>query len=254
MRPNPNPTRISGALWWLINALTDLTPTSFVDEQGGVWVRQPGSHADAGWLKVNRPNDYSLRGPLQQNGPQQYGRAWDWTFPSAQAGNYDAIVMYSARIKNAWNTNDPRTYGIFEMLCEADYDYDPEGYVFYPTHTFRVPDRSHKWHIHLGILTTFINDMDAMDAIYSIFVGETLTQYHNRKNPQHNDQEDEVKSVYAEGRGWARVGSVFQPLTNQVIANVNAKVFTGGSSQILTAEEYDTLKASYAPEDVRQPI
>lgn len=69
-----------------------------------------------------------------------------------------------------------------------------------------------------------------------------------------DDQEVEVKFIYASGRGWARVGSVFQPLTNQVIANVNAKVFTDGNSQTLTAEEYDTLKASYAPEDVRQPI
>lgn len=68
------------------------------------------------------------------------------------------------------------------------------------------------------------------------------------------DQEDEVKFIYASGRGWARVGSVFQPLSNQVLANVNAKVFTGGNSHTISDSEYDSLKASYAPEDVRQPI
>lgn len=252
MRTNPNPLRISGPLWWLINALTDLTPTSFVDENGGVWVRQKGSHADAGWLKVNYPNDYSLRGPLQQNGPQQYGRAWDWTFPSAQSGNYDAIVMYSARIKNAWNTNDPRAYPIFEVLCESDYDYDPEGYVFYPTHTFRVPDRSHKWHIHLGILTAFIDDMGAMDAIYSILSGESLEHYHNRKNPKPDQEEPDVRLIYAAGRGWARVGTVFQPITTQDAANANAAIF--GDAEVKNAEYYDALKATYAPTDVREPI
>lgn len=251
MRSNPNPTRISGALWWLINALTDLTPTSFVDEQGGVWVRQPGSHADAGWLKLNRPNDYSLRGPLQQNGPQGYGRAWDWTFPSAQAGNYGAIVQYSSRIRDAWNTDDPRTYPIFEVLCEADYDYDPEGYVFYPTHSFRVPDRSHKWHIHLGVLTAFIDDMEAMDAIYSIFSGESLSQYQIRKNPP-PVQEDDMKFYYTAGRGWYRVGATFQPITTQAAANVNAEAF--GNAVTKSVEFHDALKATYAPADVREPI
>jgi hypothetical protein len=174
---NPNPTRISAPLWWLITKCTDLTPTSFVNEHGGVWVRQAGSHSDAGWLKTNLPNDYSLKGTKQQNGPQQYGRAWDWTFPSAQGGNYDAIVLYSARLKKAWETNDPRAYPIFEALCEADYDYDPEGYVFYPTKTFRVPDRTHKWHIHLGILTAYINDQAAMEAVWSILRGESLAAW-----------------------------------------------------------------------------
>lgn len=72
--------------------------------------------------------------------------------------------------------------------------------------------------------------------------------------PKPVTQEDEVQIVYASGRGWARVGSVFQPLTNQVIANVNAKTFSGGNSLTLTAGEYDSLKASYGPEDVREPI
>lgn len=250
MRTNPNPLRISDALWWLINMCTDDTPTSFVDEHGGVWVRQPGSHADAGWLKLNRPNDYSLRGPLQQNGPQNFGRAWDWTFPSAQAGNYDAIVKYSSRIRKAWESNDPRTFGIFEVLCEADNDYDPEGYVFYPTKSFRVPDRTHKWHIHLGILTTYIADMEAMDAIWSIFSGETLTEYHARKNPVPDvGGEDTMEFVYASGRGWALFSSdrrVFNgAILTQDEANAVARVL-GRSARVISASDYDTFSAILA--------
>ncbi len=247
MRPNPNPVRISEPLWWLINELTDLTPTSFVDEHGGVWVRQPGSHADAGWLKVNRPNDYSLRGPLQQNGPQQYGRAWDWTFPSAQAGNYAEIVKYSARIRKAWNEGDPRTYPLFEVLCEADNDYDPEGYVFYPVKDFRVPDRTHKWHIHLGILTAYINDWDAMRGLRSLFAGEPI------QPPVINipdiGGEDTMEFVYASGRGWALFSSdrrVFNgAILTQDEANAVARVL-GRSARVISASDYDTFSAILA--------
>lgn len=62
----------------------------------------------------------------------------------------------------------------------------------------------------------------------------------------------DVEMIYAVGRGWARVGSVFQPLTTQSGADVNAVLF--GDAERKTAEYYDALKATYAPEDVREPI
>lgn len=192
-RPNPNPARISAPLWWLVCTATDDTPTAFAAEQGGTWAQQPGSHSDAAWLKANRPNDYSLRGAKQQNGPQQYGRAWDWTFPSAQRGDWSEIGVYSLRVKKAWETNDPRMFGVFEILCQTPEDKQPEGYVFYPDKLFRVPDSSHEWHMHLGILTQYINDQAAMEALWSVLSGESLAAWRARTATTSQGDDDMIR-------------------------------------------------------------
>ncbi|GAA1026809.1 hypothetical protein GCM10009557_05810 [Virgisporangium ochraceum] len=192
MATNPNPKRISTAMWdRLIVPCCNLTTTvAMKDEQAGVWVRQPGSHADATWLLANRPNDYSLQGPKQRVfTPEQgrYGRAWDWGFPSAWSGDWSQIGIYSLRIKAAWETNDPRTYMLFEVLCQTPEDRQPEGYVFYPVKKFRVPDRSHETHMHIGVLTVYCNDPVAMADLFSLLSGEPLATWRARRNSLEDD-------------------------------------------------------------------
>lgn len=172
---NPNPTRISAPLWGLITKCTDLTATAFDAEHGGAWMRKPGSHADTEWLVKNYPNDYSLKGSKQKitTGPlSKFGRAWDWTFPSAQRGDWSEIGIYSNRVKKAWESGDPRMFGVFEVLCQTPEDRQPEGYVWYPEKKFRVPDSSHEWHMHIGILTQHINDQAAMDGLFDVLAGK----------------------------------------------------------------------------------
>jgi len=176
------------------------TPTS--QEQAGVWARQPGSHADAAWLLTNRPNDYSLRGTKQRvftANQGKYGRAWDWTFPSAQRGDWSEIGVYSERIRVAWETDDPRTYPLFEVLCQTPEDAEPEGYVFYPDKRFRVPDATHKWHLHNGILTQHIDDPAAFEALYSLYSGEPLAAWRARTQGDDDmtpEQANWLKNVY----------------------------------------------------------
>lgn len=178
---NPDPTRISAPLWWFVEKCTSLTATAFSDEYGGTYTNKAGSHNTRNNLIAQgKTNDYSIRDQLNKLGPGDKTAAFDWTFPSAQGGNYGPIVLYSARIKVAWEQKDPRTYALQEVLCEADYDYDPEGYVFYPSHYFRVPDRTHKWHMHFGIIRKFLDDWAAFDAIFSIISGETLAAWKAR--------------------------------------------------------------------------
>jgi hypothetical protein len=198
---NPNPQRISAPLWSLVQRCTDLTGTSFSAEYGGTWLRKPGSHADTAWLKANYPNDYSLKGSKQNitTGPlSAYGRAFDWTFPSAQAGDWSEIGVYSNRVKNAWNSNDPRMYGVFEILCQTPEDKQPEGYVWYPEKKFRVPDSSHEWHMHIGILTQYINDQAAMDALFSVLVGASSIQEVDDLDFNQNAKLDGVFNLYDE--------------------------------------------------------
>lgn len=178
---NPNSARISTPLWWFVEKCTSLTATGFSDEYGGTYTDKPGGHNTRdNLIRQGRDNDYTVRDALNKQGPGDKTAAFDWTFPSAQGGNYGAIVLYAARIKVAWEQKDPRTYALFEVLCEADFDYDPEGYVFYPSHIFRVPDRTHKWHIHFGFIRKYLNDQAAFEAIFSIIAGEALSAWQAR--------------------------------------------------------------------------
>lgn len=180
MAPNPNPQRISAPMWRWIERCCALTSTATVNEQAGVWARQPGSHADATWLLANRPNDYSLQGTKQRvftPRQGQFGRAWDWGFPSAWSGDWREIGIYSERIRIAWENGDPRTYPLFEVLCQTPEDREPEGFVFYPVKKFRVPARSHETHMHNGILTQYIDDEQAFEDLWSLYSGDPLAAW-----------------------------------------------------------------------------
>lgn len=179
-RPNPNPTRISGPMWNHVLRCTDATGTAFNAEYGGTWLRKPGSHADTEWLFSTRPNDYSLQGALQRivTGPlSKFTRAFDHTFPSAQRGDWSEIGEWSLNVRRAWETNDPRMYGVFEVLCQTPEDREPEGYVFYPSKKFRVPDSTHEWHRHEGFLTAYINDQHMFDSYWSALRGRPLDEW-----------------------------------------------------------------------------
>jgi hypothetical protein len=176
------PAQITDPMWWFVEQCLALTPTSWVDEYGGTYTDKAGSHNSRERLIAKGlSNDYSIRDPLNKQGPGDKGAAFDWTFPTAHGGNYAEIVKYSARIKTAWETRDPRAYALFEVLCEADFDYDPEGYVFYPTRSLRTPDRTHKWHIHMGFIRKYLNDWAAFRDLFSLVSGEPLTAWRARQ-------------------------------------------------------------------------
>lgn len=179
---NPNPARITEPVWWFAQQCMSLTPTATSQEFGGIVNENESGYHNTrdGNIRRGRPNDYSIRDPLNKQGPSDKSAAFDWTFPSAQAGNFGIIILYSARVAAAWASNDPRMWVLAELLCESDWDYDPEGWVFYPTHSFRVPDRSHKWHMHFSFIRAYLNDWAGFDALFSVIKGESLTSWRAR--------------------------------------------------------------------------
>lgn len=171
MAPNPNPARISAPLWWFVEQSLALFPGS---RNGGTFTDKPGSHNTRdGLIADGLTNDYSIRDPLNRQGPGDKGAAFDQTFPDAQAGDYRAIVVAMHRIHVAFSARDERTYGLFEVLGQADYDTLAEGFVFYPTRRIRTPDASHLWHIHYGWIRAYLNDWRAFAAVMSILAGES---------------------------------------------------------------------------------
>jgi peptidoglycan hydrolase-like protein with peptidoglycan-binding domain len=158
-------TAIEDVLWPGMKALE---PKS---QLGGILARKPGYHNSRDHLPSD---DYSVaQFAVDREGPASEGSAIDWTFPSAQAGNYADISKYSKRLYAARNEGDERTKYIREFFGQIDSDSSVEGWDFSKNRA-SSSDSSHLWHIHISIHRKYINDAYAMKAILSILKGESL--------------------------------------------------------------------------------
>lgn len=173
-------------MWWFIEELERMEgpDTAFA----GAWGRfKPGYHCDA-WELWNHTdkngnhiwrNDYSLFLPDDKvlgTALEQFGAAVDWTFLSAQAGNFTNFRKYGSRIRAAWVAHDPRLRGWREVLCQGDGDNPADGYDFV-SWTERTPDDTHRWHMHFSCLRKFLSTLRVYRAMISILKGETLAQW-----------------------------------------------------------------------------
>lgn len=192
---NPNPARISAAMWEFVEALEALEPAD--TEYSGSWGDwKPGYHADRNTLLRNPAwrNDYSIRLPADKLGPGQMGAANDWTFRSAQRGDFSNISKYGGRVAAAHAARDPRLSGWREVLIQADMDKPPEGFDFV-TWTTRTPDATHAWHGHFSILRQRIEDRSTYQAMLSILRGETLAQWQATRG-------DDMLVIWQLPNGW----------------------------------------------------
>jgi len=183
---NPHPDHISAEMWWFIEQLELLEGRDTV--YAGSWGDfKPGYHCDAfnlWWHKDKSGNyiwrnDYSTKLPDDKvlgTANEKLGAAVDWTFLSAQAGNFANFKKYGTRIRAAWAARDPRLKGWREVLCQGDGDIPADGYDFV-TWTERTPDDTHKWHMHFSCLRKHLRERAVFEAMLSILRGETLPQW-----------------------------------------------------------------------------
>ncbi|GIJ50038.1 hypothetical protein Val02_69240 [Virgisporangium aliadipatigenens] len=169
--PNPDPSRITAALWYFAESCLAMQPGT---QYGGTFADKPGYHNTRNNLiNQGRSNDYSIRLAADRAGPGDKCAAFDWTFPDAQSGKYGTIIRYGERVRNAYRTRDPRLHGWREVLIQADWDNAAEGFDF-TSWSERTPDDSHLWHGHFSCLRQYLNDMTVMRGMLSILVGESL--------------------------------------------------------------------------------
>ncbi len=83
MASNPNPARITDAMWWLWEQLHALEPRD--GALGGIYANKPGYHNTR---NANKATNYSVRDAVDKRGPGDKAAAIDWTFRSAQRGDY----------------------------------------------------------------------------------------------------------------------------------------------------------------------
>lgn len=142
-------------------------------ESGGI---RPGNPNQGGYhnsrrrlLELGKGGDYSLRYVWDKRGNDTRARAFDWTFPDAQAGRYGTIRKYGNRVRTAYERNDPRLVGWREVLIRTDRGI--EGFDFVGRYV-RTPDDTHGWHGHFSIMNEFVDDTWPYTNMLSILSGE----------------------------------------------------------------------------------
>ena len=174
MAKNPNPARITDALWWFWEQLKAMEPTS---RFGGIYASKKGYHNTRAANLKQWPGNYSIRDAEDRAGPPDKAAALDWTFPEAQRGNYGRIDLYTSRLlASAKDKNDPRLNGMREFYGQADADRQVEGW---DTRYDRSAssDPSHLWHIHFSFDRDKVTLRPTFEPVVAVLKGESLAQW-----------------------------------------------------------------------------
>lgn len=169
---NPNPAYITAAMWWLWDYV-DNDPQYGGVRLGGIYANKPGNHNTVNANLANWPDNYSVRNPIDRREPKTKARAIDYTMNAA------GMRLMTGRMLDGANRNDPRMRCVKEFYGSLDGVHvvgrikdDEDG----PWRS-ASSDSSHTWHEHDGILTPYVDDMEAMRGLASLKSGESLDDY-----------------------------------------------------------------------------
>jgi peptidoglycan hydrolase-like protein with peptidoglycan-binding domain len=174
----PVPTReITPAEWWLWLHLQALERKT---KLGGILARKSGYHAPGSYNLKHFPKNYSIRDAPDRTGPwwKDFASALDWTFPTAQAGDFALIDRYTSRLlKSAQDAKDPRLDMVLvEFYGQADNDRAVEGWDERDEHA-ATSDSSHLWHIHMSFIRSECGDFWGMWALLTVLMGWSVAAW-----------------------------------------------------------------------------
>jgi hypothetical protein len=182
-RPNPNPGRMTDALWWLVCMRKALEPS--VSENGGTYADKPGYHNAGNNLpdrgEGNSRTDHSIRRAPDRRGSwwRTKASAHDWTFLDAQHGEYATIQKYTRRLVNAMrDPKDLRPDNVYAYtLGQVDGDVVVEGYNEYRDDAETSGDKTHLWHRHDSFRRDVIGNFWSMWKALTIDMGWTYDEW-----------------------------------------------------------------------------
>jgi hypothetical protein len=182
MASNPNPTRISSALWELWTKFDKLEKSV---QYGGTYTVKPGYHNAR--QKLSR-SDYSV-GDVGNDrlGSAQLTSAIDLTM------SRKAMVKYSKRLDAAMRARDKRLFingePILREYIGTKDNKTVHCYVLVGGRKLGVGadsgedpgrDKKHLWHIHISFIRKYVSWPAATERVYSILAGETYTAWAKR--------------------------------------------------------------------------
>lgn len=185
--PNPNPARITPALWWLRCMRLRLEPLS---EDGGILENKAGYHNYGSRLKDfgqgDKRTDHSIRRAPDRTGPwwRDYASAHDWTFTRAHSGNYTEIKKYARRLRDSMRSlTDLRPDDVYAyFIGQIDDDRVVEGWNEY-TDDDETGDSSHLWHNHYSYRRNIVGSFSHMWKALTIDMGWTYAEWQRSIQP-----------------------------------------------------------------------
>jgi hypothetical protein len=261
--PNPNPERVTDALWWLVCMRLRLEPLS---DSGGILAIKPGYHSYGSRLpdhgQGDDDTDHSIRRAPDRTGPwwRDKASAHDWTFTRAHTGNYTEIKKYCNRLRNAMrDPADLRPDDVYAyFIGQIDNDLIVEGYNEYRD-AEETGDDSHLWHRHDSFRRNIIGDFWAMWKALSIDMGWTYAEWQRSVAPQ--QQEDDMptaqeiaKAVWnyleidpATGKRTYRVGGAIRTLSqrrDEQTARIIAAIVAGATGDQAALDDIEAQLAN----------
>lgn len=199
--PNPIPSRITNALWWLVCMRDRLEPLS---QNGGVFANKDGYHNAGENLEDhgqgNAETDHSIRRAPDRAGPwwEEFAAAHDWTFDRAHTGNYTEINLYMRRRIDAMRSlTDLRPDNVYAYtIGNLDGDVEVEGWNEYRD-DWETGDSTHLWHIHDSFRRNIVGDYWAMWKALTIDMGWSYEEWQNSVREAQNDMTPEEMTAWA---------------------------------------------------------
>lgn len=181
-KPNPNPTRMTDALWWLVCMRELLEPEN--SDNGGTYADKPGYHN----IGKNLPStDHSVRRQPDRSGPwwRDFTAAHDWTFRDAQRGDYRTISKYSRRLYDAMrDPDDTRPDDVYAyFIGQIDNDLVVEGYNEYNDDD-ESGNKTHNWHRHDSFRRNIVGNFWMMWKALTVDMGWTYAEWLRSTKPK----------------------------------------------------------------------
>lgn len=194
--PNPNPGRMTDALWWLVCMRELLEPS--LSENGGTYANKPGYHNAGNNLPDHglgsASTDHSIRRAPDRRGPwwRTKSSAHDWTFRDAQNGDYKTIIKYTKRLINSMrDPKDLRPDDVYAYtLGQIDGDTVVEGYNEYKDDAETSADKTHLWHRHDSFRRDIVGNKWAMWKALTIDMGWTYDEWLRSTQPEKEAVDD----------------------------------------------------------------
>lgn len=167
---NPNPSRITAEMWCLWLQLQAAIPGVRL---GGIYADKSGYHNTVNANLARWPGNYSVRYAIDRRDPRDKARAIDLTM------NATWMRTITRRLLDGAAARDPRMRPVKEFYGTLDGRTVVGRLKDSPDGPYRSgsSDSSHTWHVHLGLLTPFVDDIEAMRGLVSLLSGQSLADY-----------------------------------------------------------------------------